>query len=427
MVFKNIRYRLLLSYLLILASILGLFALGVRLIFAHSLRQQIIAKLTALGQGVAANAEWENNHLKFDNDFRFQELLNNRQSLEWFDRQGNSLLKQGKFVMNLTFSQDNLEQIQQGNPNIQGVTLSVIDSDSGQLIGYVRVSQSLEELEETLQKLDWGLGIGIFVALTVSGISGIILTNQAMRPIEESFQRLKQFTADASHELRNPLMVIDTNVAVSLKYPAGMRKTDRESFEAIASATEQMTHLTEDLLILARADQINFLNKEQVNLTSILQELLEVCDLKIKSKNLILSFQLSRPLLILGDKLQLKRLFSNLIDNAIFYTPVGGTITIQGKQKKSSIEISIKDTGIGIAPKNLAKIFERFWRADTSRSYWNGGSGLGLSIVQAIINDHGGTITVTSQLGIGSCFTIYLPINSPKKSDKILGENPLLY
>jgi signal transduction histidine kinase len=408
-VFQNIRYRLLLSYLLIFASILSLFSLGVRLIFAHSLKQQIIAKLTALAQGAAANAEWENNQLKIDNDFRLQELLNNHQSLQWFDRQGNSILKQGEFVIDLPFSQENLVQIQPGNPNIQGVTLPIIDSDLNQLIGYVRVSQSLEEVEETLQKLDWGLGISIIFALTISGIGGIILTNQVMKPIEESFQRLKQFTADASHELRNPLMVIDSNVAVSLKYPEGMRKTDRESFEAIASATAQMTHLTEDLLILARANQINFLNKEPINLTSILEELLDLLSYKIEAKKLDLILELSKPLLIVGDRLQLKRLFSNLIDNAISYTLEGGTITIQGRNKKSLIEIQIKDTGIGIAPENLDKIFDRFWRADTSRSYWDAGSGLGLSIVQAIVNHHRGTISVSSQLGIGSCFTICLP------------------
>lgn len=407
--FKNIRYRLLLSYLLIFASLLGFFAIGVRLIFTYSLKQQIIDKLTVLGQGIAANAEWENNRLKFDNDFQIQDLLSNHQSLQWFDRQGNSILKQGKFVMNLPFSQENFTQIQSGNPDIQGVILPVIDSDSNQLIGYVRVSQSLEELEETFKKLDLGLGISIIFALMISGIGGIILTNQAMQPIEESFQRLKQFTADASHELRNPLMVIDSNVAVSLKYPKDMRKTDQESFEAIASATSQMTSLAEDLLLLARADQTNSLTLKKVDLQDIIEKLLNLYKEKVNSKCLKIQLKLSQPLLILGDSLKLERLFSNLIDNAIYYTPKFGMIEIEGKQIKSLIEIKIKDTGIGIATENLDKIFERFWRADTSRSYWEGGSGLGLAIVQSIVNQHRGTITVTSRLGVGSCFIISLP------------------
>jgi signal transduction histidine kinase len=232
-----------------------------------------------------------------------------------------------------------------------------------------------------------------------------------MQPIEESFQRLKQFTADASHELRSPLMAIESNVAVSLKYPEGMRETDRESFEAIASATAQMTHLTEDLLLLARGERISTSKKEKVDLTIILEELFRRYQAQAQAKNLNFERALKEPLLIFGDPLQLQRLFSNLIENALYYTPEGGLIEIQGKRKKASIKVQIKDTGIGIAAEDLDEIFEHFWRTDCSRSYHSGGSGLGLSIVKAIGENHGGTITVTSQLGIGSCFTVCLPIN----------------
>jgi len=120
---------------------------------------------------------------------------------------------------------DRTVQIQLDN-RIQGVTLPIVGSDDRKQIGYVRVSQSLEELDETLRKLDLGLGSGIVFALLLSGVGGVILTRQAMQPIERSFQRLKQFTADASHELRSPLMAIKSNAAVAIKYPEGMRETD---------------------------------------------------------------------------------------------------------------------------------------------------------------------------------------------------------
>jgi signal transduction histidine kinase len=409
-VFQNIRYRLLFSYLLIFASILSIFALGIRLVFYYSLRQKIIDKLTALGQGVVASAEWENNKLKIENDFRAQELLNKNQSLQWLDTKGKLLSQQGTSLTNLPFSKNKLRQIQEGNPKIQIVTLPIIDSDHNKLIGYLRVSQSLEELDENLEKLDWGLGGGIVVALVFSGVGGIILTNQAMRPIEDSFKRLKQFTADASHEFRSPLMAIESNVGVSLKYSEGMRETDRESFEAIASATNQMTHLTEDLLLLARTEKSN-IYQQQVNLKTVIEELVKLYQPQSLAKNINFQIELNEPLFIVGDGVQLSRLFSNLIENALHYTPEGGLIEIQGKQKGLLIEIKVKDTGVGIAPEHLNEIFERFWRADTSRSYWHGGSGLGLSIVKAIAQNHGGTITVVSQLGIGSCFTVCLPIN----------------
>jgi signal transduction histidine kinase len=409
-VFKNIRYRILSSYVLILALILSGFAVSVRVVFAHSLRQQLLEKLTTLGQGVAANVENENGKLKIESDFSVQELLNRNQAIQWFDIQGKLIAQQGKFVINIPLSKDNFVQIQKGNPEIEGIILPITDSHNRQLIGFVRVSQSLEELEKTLQKLDWGLSVGILAALILSGVSGIILTNQAMQPIEESFQRLKQFTADASHELRSPLMAIESNVAVSLKYPEGMRGTDRESFEAIASATTQMTHLTEDLLLLARAERISTTKKEQVNLTIILEGLFRRYQAQAQATNIDLQFVSNEPLFLFGDPLQLQRLFSNLIENALYYTSAGGLIEIKGNQKGSSLEIQVKDSGIGIAPEDLDKIFEQFWRADRSRSYHTGGSGLGLAIAQTIALQHKGKIIVSSQVGVGSCFLVILPV-----------------
>jgi len=409
-VFKNIRYRILSSYVVILALILSGFAIGVRLVFAHSLRQQLLEKLTTLGQGVAANLENENGKLKIENDFNAQEILNRNQAIQWFDIQGKLITQQGNFVIKTPLSKDSFVQIQKGNPEIKGITLPIIDSHSRQLIGYIRVSQSLEELEKTLQKLDWGLGVGILTALILSGVSGIILTNQAMQPIEESFQRLKQFTADASHELRSPLMAIESNVAVSLKYPEGMRETDQESFEAIASATTQMIHLTEDLLLLARAERISTTKKENVNLTIILEGLFRRYQAQAQATDIHLQLVSHEPLFLFSDPLQLQRLFSNLIENALYYTSAGGFIEITGNQKVSSIEIQVKDSGIGIAPEDLDKIFEQFWRADRSRSYHTGGSGLGLAIAQTITLQHKGKIIVSSQVGVGSCFLVILPI-----------------
>jgi signal transduction histidine kinase len=206
-------------------------------------------------------------------------------------------------------------------------------------------------------------------------------------------------------------MAIESNVAVSLKYPEGMRETDRESFEAIASATNQMTHLTEDLLLLARAKKNKINQQEKINLKTVIEELIQLYQAQLIAKNINIQLKLNEPLFVCGNPVQLLRLFSNLVENSLHYTPEGGLIEIQGKRKVSSIEIKVKDTGVGIAREHLDKIFERFWRADNSRSYWHGGSGLGLSIVKAIAENHGGTVTVTSELGIGSCFTVCLPIN----------------
>jgi OmpR-family two-component system manganese-sensing sensor histidine kinase len=408
--FKKIRSRLLLSYLLVLASILSIFAVGGRVIFARSLTQQLTDKLTVLGEVVAANTEWEKGIIKIDTDFKVQNMINNNQALQLFNKKGNTIFQQGKFVLSLPLSLDDAVQIQTAKYRVQGVTVPINNSKDSQPIGYIRVSQSLEEIDETLNKLDLGLGSGIVIALILSGVGGVILTRLAMQPIEESFQSLKQFTADASHELRSPLMAIKSNLAVALKYPEGMRELDAEKFQAIASAANQMTRLTEDLLLLARTDKVLVATKDIVNLTAILENLVQLYQSHAELKQIYLKLQLTENIKLVGDSSELTRLFTNLIQNSLHYTPSGGTVEILANRLGSYCIVSVRDTGVGIAPEYIKLVFERFWRADESRSYWDGGSGLGLAIAQTIAQNHGGSITVTSQLEVGSCFTVRLPL-----------------
>jgi two-component system, OmpR family, manganese sensing sensor histidine kinase len=409
--FEQIRYRLLLSYLMVLASILGIFAIAVRVTFTRSMNHQMTSELKALGQRAATDSELDQGQFRIGDAFSARELMVQGQALQWFDTEKHLVRQEGRAVLSLPLSMQKPLQIQSGTPRIQGITFPIIRSKDQPILGYVRASQSLAELDQYCQKLDWGLGIGIGMALFFSGIGGVWLTRQAMQPIEKNFQQLKQFTADASHELRSPLMAIKSNVAVALKYPEGMRSADGEKFEAIASATNQMTLLTQDLLMLSRSDTTPRQSKQTVNLTSILENLVQLHRNQAMEKQITFNAQLAKPLYTLGDVAQLTRLFSNLTSNALFYTPEGGTIELQSGQEDQMLFVAVRDTGIGIAPEHLARIFDRFWRADQSRAYWSGGSGLGLAIAQAIAQNHDGSITVTSQLAKGSCFTVRLPIS----------------
>ncbi|MBN3896637.1 MAG: sensor histidine kinase [Nostoc sp. NOS(2021)] len=407
--FKRIRYRLLLSYLVVFASLLGIFAIAVRFAFTRSLTEQITDKLTAIGKGAAANVEFEKGRLTVESDFRPQDLIAYHQTLQWFDTQGNLINQQGQTALTLPLLTNKMVQVQTGKIPIRAVTVPIIKSDNGELVGYVRVSQSLEEFDETLQKLDWGLGGAIIITLVLSSIGGILLTRQAMQPIEESFQRLKQFTADASHELRSPLMAIKINADLALEYPEEIGPKDVEKFQEIASATNQMTRLTEDLLFLARTDKVPTQNRDSLNLTSILENLIQLYKPQAEAKQIKFKFQLIANLQLIGDSVQLTRLFTNLVENALYYTPSGGVVEIKTTRVGSQLYVNVQDTGVGIAPEYIDKVFERFWRADQSRSYWKGGSGLGLAIAQAIAQNHGGLISITSKLGVGSCFTVCLP------------------
>ena len=405
---------------MVLAGILITFAVGVRVLFHHVLNQKITEKLTTIAQSTMTSVELKNGRLQFDSDLpsrefvpadrlKLQQLLTET-GIEIFDRMGNRVAQSGLVSLTLPLSIHQPIQVQSGQVRIEGVTLPIVDGDVNQTIGYIRSSQALTELDENLTKLDLGLGGGILLALILSSIGGIWLTKQAIQPVEASFQRLQQFTADASHELRSPLMAIKTNARVALKYPAGMRSSDLDKFESIESATTQMTRLTEDLLWLARMDGDNPQQLTKIDLTQVLTDIIQTYQPLALSQKIDLQAEIAPALLVTGDRSQLLRVFTNVIENALHYTPDGGIVAIKAERVRQQILVQIQDTGVGIAPEHLSNIFDRFWRADKSRTQWEGGSGLGLSIVQSILARHGGNITVSSELNRGSHFTIQLQI-----------------
>lgn len=412
--FQKIRYRLFLSNLLIFALVLTGSAFVVRLVFIRNLRQQLTDRLIALAQGTAASAEFEQGYLESETEFSPQQLSDRQQSFQWFDSQGRLREQQGDrtYIPILPFEADRIVQTQTDGIRLQIVTLPIIESNNRQLIGYIRVSQSLEEVDQTIARLDVGLAMGALSALVLSSLGSGLLNRQSMQPIEESFARLKQFTADASHELRSPLMAISTNAEVALAYSEGMRDSDREKFRAIASAIDQMSQLTEDLLLLARTDKFADFESKRIDLTALLTDLVNLYRPQAQVKKIELKAEIESNLWSIGDEGKLARAFTNLIQNAIQYTPNGGEIEVIGDRVGRELKITVADTGIGIASEHLNLVFERLWRADRSRSYYEGGSGLGLAITRAIVGNHKGTITVTSQLNVGSRFVVRLPVAS---------------
>jgi nitrogen-specific signal transduction histidine kinase len=412
--FEKIQYRLLCSYLVVFTCILSISAIAIRLIFVHSLKEQLITELTTLAKAAEDDLKVRDGHLHIDDN----DLLNpHDQGLQWFNPQKQLLFQQGSHFLSTPLV------VESGNPSAQvvqlevkshsilGVTVPIRDDDTGKLIGYIRTSQSLNHLHDTIHRLDWGLGAGIVVALVLSGAGGIWLTRQSMQPIEKNVQQLKQFTTDASHELRSPLMVIKSNAAVALRYPEGIRTSDIEKFQEIAIAAQQMTTLTEDLLLLARIGRKANRKPEVIDLSSLLTPLIQHYQTQAEAKSIEFKDQLAKNLFVFGDRSQLARLFSNLLENALRYTPPEDSVYLQTTRRGRKVIIKVEDTGIGIAPDHLERIFDRFWRSDQARSQWENGSGLGLAIAQEIAQNHHGLITVSSQLGAGSCFTVELPVH----------------
>lgn len=419
--FDHLRWRLLLFYLTAMAMILGVAAVGVYVFFTRSLYRQLDDKLLTLAQAATPSLTEVRNqgvfHLGRVDEIPWLDLFKrDQQSLEWFSPKGQLLAKEGTILLALP-PQVGSQTFKRAS--IYTVTIPVYRGKRGfsaarpQLIGYIRASQSTKEVDNLQDKLRWGLGVGGAMALGFVGISGIWLTQKAIEPIEQSFQQLKQFTADASHELRSPLTVIKTSVGVIQNHPERVHPLNTKKVSAIASATNQMTHLVADLLLLARSDSASaapIVESVPVFLDKLLQERLDLLDPQAQAKKITLKSNLLPELFVIGDPSQLARLFSNLLENALQYTPAQGTVTLSMMRLRRSVVVRVEDTGIGIAPERLQYIFQRFWRADKARAHRTVGLGLGLAISQAIAHNHRGKITVSSQVGAGSCFRVHLPL-----------------
>lgn len=399
-----------------MAVTFGLSGTAVYVFFSCSLYRQQDNELLTLAKAAAPSLAIAKKEVPGDlqKDIPWNELFRGYQSLEWFSTDGKLLSRAGPILSTLPLGNRFFQPQQQGQ--IRTLTISVYgytpNLQQPQLEGYVRASESMEAVEKTLTQLAWGLGLGGAIALGVSGIGGMWLTKQSVQPIEQSFHQLKQFTADASHELRSPLTAIKTSVEVMLTHTERLHPSDAKRVAAISSVINQMTHLLQDLLFLARTDapiKSYALELTLLPLNEVLQELVELLELQADAKAISLQSHLENGVFVVGNAAQLTRLFSNLLENALSYTPAGGTITVSLSIFDRTVVVSIEDTGIGIAPEDLPFVFQRFWRADKARSQRSGGMGLGLAIAQAIAKSHGGEITVSSQVGIGSCFRVRLP------------------
>lgn len=419
--FSGLRWRLLLSYLTVMAAILSIFGGGVYVFFSQSMYNQLDKKLRTLAQAATPSFnQVEAQGRKYVNQVDivpWRDIFNyDSQSLEWFDNEGNLLARRG--TIELEFPPDlggfrTYPNRKKGLP-VRTLTISVFtDSSLERPEGFIRASQSLEEIYTIKNQLFWVLIFGGMSTLILIGLGGFWLSQKAIEPIEKSFSRLRQFTADASHELRGPVTAIKASVDVMQCHPERIHPKDAKKLGAISSATTQMGQLIEDLLFLARTDNSNDIptrKRTKIALNKILQDLVVLLEPIAQEKDIIFGYQLKQNIYIFGDVSQLNRLFSNLIQNALQYTPAGGMVNVSLSRQNRCALVSVEDTGIGIAPEQIPFVFDRFWRADKARTRREGGTGLGLSIANAIAQSHGGKIAVTSQVNEGSCFQVRIPI-----------------
>lgn len=276
--------------------------------------------------------------------------------------------------------------------------------------GHMQIGRTLAPFDAEVKRIQWVLAIGLPLALALVAASSWWLAGLAMQPIYQSYQRQQQFTADAAHELRSPLASLLATVEAILRLPPTLQQEVTPMLQTVERQGRRLSHLVGDLLLLTSLEQDaspkSFkpccLNDLVADLTEEFSELATVSDIHLT--NQIPDVEVY----VLGHESQLYRLVSNLIANAIQYTTPGGSVLVSLETRERTAIVAVKDTGVGIPLAEQNRIFERFYRVDSDRSRKTGGTGLGLAIAKAIAKSHEGQLTVASQLGEGSVFTLRL-------------------
>ncbi|MBS2002093.1 MAG: HAMP domain-containing histidine kinase [Cyanobacteria bacterium SZAS LIN-5] len=344
----------------------------------------------------------------------------NQQSLglQWYSDDGTLLASKGGIKLNLPLSVTAGFETQK-EPHAILLTEPVFRK--GKLVGYVRTGMSMEFTDRARERLRNGLVFALLSSLGLTALATWLIVKEALKCARNVIEKLSQFTADASHELKSPITAIKMNADVLAQY-SQLEPQEKQLISSISDAAQQMNRTVQDLLLLARVEAIEPQVEERSTLGVLLTEVLAELSIFAEQKNIQIVPHVENPdLKVSVSDVDVKRVLSNVVKNAIQYSPSESKVMVFLKAHKSLVQIEVQDFGVGIGPEDQTRIFDRFWRADKARSGTTGanaaniatgstGSGLGLSIAQTIVQKYKGSLSVTSEPGQGSTFKILLPL-----------------
>lgn len=318
-----------------------------------------------------------------------------------------------EYIGEITFDKLELDQIYEislanSEYSYRGINFKVNQDDA--LVSYGQLLINIDTQKYLVNSYFIIISLAIIVGIILSVIVSFVLSKKNLKALHDNIEKQMEFVQNASHELRTPLTIIQAKQELLLQEPNAKIIDKSEDICLTLNETKRLSSLVKDLMLLSRADNNKItLNKENINIdeyiNNVIMPYVEVAEIESKKINLELNYKHDIDV----DTNKIYELLIILLDNAIKYTEENDVITISTFEKDNKCVIEIKDTGIGISDEGLERVFERFYREDKARSRETGGSGLGLSIADFIVTEHGGTIKASHNNPKGTIFTIKLP------------------
>lgn len=333
------------------------------------------------------------------------------------DNQGNITDTHSRFNMENTFYNEALQKVDRSNlakGERQRGQFSLDGTDWAYIIDASTEGPMIVFMDVTAQQ---GILTNLIYTFAVVGLIMLIMiyflsryfANRSIAPVREAFEKQKQFIADASHELKTPLTIINTNTDVLLANQEDTIENQAKWLHYIKSEAERMSRLTNDLLYLTQMDDSHSMPMHtKFNMSDAVESIILPMEAVIFEKDISLDYNIEPDLSVHGNREQIQQVILILLDNAVKYSGTKGAVTVTLQKLNYDVMLTISNTGEGIAPEHLDRVFDRFYRTDSSRARINGGHGLGLAIARSIVEQHKGEIYAKSSVGEGASFYVRL-------------------
>jgi signal transduction histidine kinase len=284
-------------------------------------------------------------------------------------------------------------------------------SDSEEALAIIQAAQSRQVVWEIVNRLMFVLVLVGLGALLLASVGGLYMSRRAMRPVRDAFDRQRAFVADASHELKTPLTLVRADAEVLSR---GLTEPDQQELvDDLLGETDRMNAVLSDLLLLTRLDAGKLtVSREPFSLTMVAIETAERFGARAAAEEIFLEVDVPGKLMARGDLERTGQILAALLDNAVMFTPRGGCVTVTGRSGDGWAEVSVMDTGPGIAEEHMPRVFDRFYRVEAARTRAGGGTGLGLAIARDLARAQGGELEAGNIKNGGASFTLRLPAGS---------------